>query len=88
MQVLNKESFLTILLLMKLFMDVEAIPTILGLIKEVPVFKKFIEDGIVVQENALLRPTKVQQFKFYIDARKCPLMKYNKWLPQDGGIKL
>ena len=61
---LKKESFPTIPLLMKLFMDVEAIPTIPHFIKEVPNFKKFIEDGIAVGENALLRYTKCQQFKF------------------------
>ena len=50
---LKKESFPTIPLLMKSFMDVEAVPTIPHLIKEVPNFKKFIEDGIAVKENAL-----------------------------------
>ena len=61
---------------MKLFMDVEAIPTIPHIIKEVPDFKKFIEDGIAVGENVLLRHTNVQQFKFYVDAMECPIMKY------------
>ena len=50
---LKKESFPTIPLLMKSFMDVEAVLTIPHLIEEVPYFKKFIEDGIVVEENAL-----------------------------------
>ena len=49
---LKKESFLTILLLMKSFMDIEVASTILYLIEEVPNFKKFIEEGIVVGENA------------------------------------
>ena len=57
---LKKESFLTILLLMKLFMNVEAIPTIPCLIEEVPNFKKFIEDGISMGEYALLRHFKAQ----------------------------
>ena len=91
---LKKESFPTIPLLMKSFMDIEAVPTILHLIKEVPKFKKFIENGIVVQENALLGHTKVQQFKFYVKAMDYPVMKYKflytdeDWLLRDGGIKL
>ena len=56
--VLKKESFSAIPLLMKSFLDVEAVPTILHLIKEVPNFKKFIKDGISVQENALLKHPK------------------------------
>ena len=55
---LKKESFPTIPLLMKSFMDVEAVPTILHLIEEVPDFKKFIEDGIAMGKNALLGHTK------------------------------
>ena len=91
---LKKESFSTIPLLMKSFMDVEAILTIPHLIEEVPDFKKFIEDGIAVGENALLGHTKAQQFKFYVDASGCPVMKYkllctdDDWLPREGGIKL
>ena len=91
---LKKESFPTIPLLMKSFMDVEAVPTIPHLIEEVPDFKKFIEDGIAVGENAMLGHTKVQQFKFYVDASGCPVMKYkllctdDDWLPREGGIKL
>ena len=56
---LKKESFPTILLLMKSFMDVEAIPTIPHLIEEVLDFKKFIEEGIAARENALLDQKKV-----------------------------
>ena len=91
---LKKESFPTIPLLMKSFINVEAVPTIPHLIEEVPDFKKSIEDGIVVGENALLSHTKAQQFKFYVDAIGYPVMKYkllctdDEWLPQDGGIKL
>ena len=44
---LKKESFPTIPLLMKSFTDVKAILTIPHLIKEVSIFKKFIEDGII-----------------------------------------
>ena len=73
---LKKESFPTILLLMKSFMDNEAIPTNSHLIEEVPNFKKFIEDGISIGENALLGHTKAQQFKFYIYATDYLVTKY------------
>ena len=58
--VLKKESFPTIPMLMKSFIDVEAVLTIPLFIKEVPDFKKFIEDSTVVEENALLGHTKAQ----------------------------
>ena len=92
--VLKKESFPTIPMLMKSFMDVEAVPTIPYLIEEVLDFKKFIEDGIANGENALLDHTKAHQFKFYVDASGCPIMKYkflctdDEWLLRDGGIRL
>ena len=91
---LKKESFPTIPLLMKSFMDTEIVPTIPHLIKEVPNFKKFIENGIADGENTLLGHTKAQQFKFYVDAMECPVVKYkllctdDHWLLRDGGIKL
>ena len=62
----RKESFPTIPLLMKLFMHVEVVPTTPHLIKEVLDFKKFIEDGIAMEENALLRHTNTHQFKFML----------------------
>ena len=55
---LKKESFPTIPMLMKSFMDVEVVPTIPHLIEEVPDFKKFIEDDIADGESALLGHTK------------------------------
>ena len=55
---LKKKSFPMIPMLMKSFMDVEAVPTIPHLIEEVPDFKKFIEEGIADGENALLDHTK------------------------------
>ena len=57
---LRKENFPTLSLLMKSFMDVEAVLTILHLTKEVPDFKKFIEEGIALKKNALLDHTKAQ----------------------------
>ena len=91
---LKKESFPTILLLMKSFMDIETVPTIPHLIEKVPNFKKFIENGIADGDNTFLEHTKAQQFKFYVDAMGCLVMKYkllytdDDSLPQDGGIKL
>ena len=64
------------------------------LVKEVPNFKKFIEDDIAVRENALVAHIKAQQFKIYIDAVGYSIMKYKllymdkQWLSQDGEIKL
>ena len=55
---LKKESFPTIPLLMKSFMDIETVPTNPHLIEEVPNFKKFIENGIADVENILLGHTK------------------------------
>ena len=84
---LKKESFPTIPLLMKSFMDIKAIPTIPHIIKEVPNSKKFIESGIAIGENVLLGHTKSQQFKFYVHGMGCPIMKYkllcthSNWLP-------
>ena len=57
---LKKQSVPTISLLMKSFMDVEAVPTILHLIKEIPDFKKLIKDGIAMGKNTLLGHTKAQ----------------------------
>ena len=65
----KKESILTILLLMKSFMNVEGVPIIPHLIEEVLDFKMFIEEGIEVKENALLGHTKVQHFKFHVDVK-------------------
>ena len=91
---LKKESFPTILLLMKSFMDVKAVSTIPHLIKEVLDFKKFIEENIVVGRMLCLTIQRHNSFKFYVNASGCPMMKYkllytdDKWLPRDGGIKL
>lgn len=71
---LKKESFPTIPLFMKSFMDTEAIPTIPHLIEEVRDFKEFICNSILEGKNTLLDHTKAQQFKFYVYASGCPLM--------------
>jgi hypothetical protein len=92
---LKKKNFPTIPLLMKSFMNVESIPTIPHLIKEVPDFKGFIVGYIVEGDEALEGHTKAQQFKFFVDSQSCLMMKYiifcndNDWLPKEGGgIKL
>jgi hypothetical protein len=73
---LKKDSFPTIPLLMKSFMEVESIPTIPHLIEEVPDFKGLIAGCIAQGDEALEGHTKAQQFKFYVDSIGCPVMKY------------
>ena len=92
---LKKENFPTIPALMKSFMDVESIPTILHLIEEVPDFKSFIDGAILDKDEALVGHTKPQQVKFYMDVARCPRMKYKlfctdmEWLGEEGaGIKI
>ena len=92
---LRKENFPTIPELMKSFMDVESIPTIAHLIREVPDFKSFIEGAILDKEEVLVGHTKPKQVKFYLDGTGCPRMKYKlfctdvEWLGEGGvGIKI
>ena len=92
---LKKESFPTIPLLMKSFMDVESIPTIPHLIEEVADFKGFIEGSLKDGNDILVGHTKPQQVKFYLDSIGCLVMMYKMlctdadWLGENGrGIKL
>ena len=92
---LKKENSPTIPALMKSFMDVESIPTILHLIEEVLDFKSFIEGVILDKKEVLVGNTKSQQVKFYLDGTGCPRMKYKlfcadvEWLREGGaGIKI
>ena len=85
---LKKESFPTMPLLMKLFMDVEVVSIIPHFIEEVlDFFKKFMQDVIAIGENALLKHNKAQQFKFNVDIFECLVMRYkllctdDEWLP-------
>ena len=55
---LKKEKFCTIPALMKSFMDVESIPTILHLIEEVPDLKSFIDGAILDKDEVLVGHTK------------------------------
>jgi hypothetical protein len=73
---LRKKNFPTVPLLMKSFMEVESIPTIPHLIKEVPDFKGFIAGHIEDEDEALEGHTKSQQFKFFVDSNGCHMMKY------------
>ena len=92
---LKKESFPTVPLLMKSFMDVESIPTILHLIEEVADFKGFIGGKLNDGNDILVGHTKPQQVKFYLDSSGCLVMMYKMlctnadWLGENGrGIKL
>ena len=92
---LKKESFSTIPLLMKSFMDVESIPTIPHLIEEVADFKGFIGSKLNDDNDILVGHTKPQQVKFYLDSSGCLVMMYKMlctnadWLGENGrGIKL
>ena len=92
---LKKESFPTISLLMKSFMDVESIPTIPHFIEEVADFKGFIDGKLNDSNDILVGHTKPQQVKFYLDSTGCPIMMYKMlcidadWLGENGrGIKL
>jgi len=75
---LKKESFPTIPVLIQFFKDVDSVPTIPHLIEEVPNFKAFIERLILEGDEALVRHTKAQQFKFYLNSMGVSIMKYNR----------
>ena len=92
---LKKDKFPTVPALMKLFIDMDSIPTIPHLIEEVPDFKAFIAGSFVEGNDVLVGHTKPHQLKFYLDSTGCPVMKYKllcsnvKWLEEDRrGIKL
>ena len=88
---LRGTDYPTLLLLMKLFMDIESRLVIPHLIEEVPNFKKFVEGYLCIGHDTLTRHTNTQHFKFYRNANSWPLMQYkllctnNKWLPKEGG---
>ena len=92
---MKKESFPTVPLLMKSFMDVESIPTIPHFIEEVASFKGFIGSKLNDSNDILVGHTKPQQVKFYLDSTGCSVMTYKMlyidadWLGEnDRGIKL
>ena len=72
-------------------MDTEYRPIIPHLIKEVPDFKKFVEDYLCIGHDALAGHTNAQQFKFYRNGNGWLLMQYmllctnNKCLSKEGG---
>ena len=92
---LKKEKFPTILALIKLFMDVESIPTVPHVIEEVPDCKSFIDITILDRGDIFVPYTRPQQVKFYLNAARCPKMKYKlyctdvDWLGEEReGIKI
>jgi hypothetical protein len=82
-------------MLMKSFMDAEKQPVIPHLIEEVPNFKAFVDGFLCIGNDALEGHTNAQQFKFYKDGNRWPMMQYklfctdSEWLPREnGGIRL
>lgn len=69
---LREDNLPTIPSLMKSFMELESILTIL----EVPDFKDFFSGYIAKGDETLEGHTKAQQFKFFVDSNRCPMMKY------------
>ena len=88
---LRGTDYPTLPLLMKSFMDTESRPVIPHLIEEVPDFKKFVEGYLCTGRDAVAGHTNTQQFKFYRNCNRWPLMQYkllctdNEWLPKEGG---
>lgn len=92
---LKSNSYPTIPLLMKSFMDAEEKPVIPHLIEEVPDFKGFLEGYLCDGKETLIGHTKGQQFKFYKDSDGSSKMQYKilctdrDWLPQENeGVQL
>lgn len=66
-------DYLTIPLLMKLFIDVETQSMFSHVIEEVPDFKGFVEDYIHAKGKKALVHLERQQFKFYLHPNGWPL---------------
>ena len=73
---LKTNSYPTVPLLMKSFMDIEDKPVIPHLIEEVPDFKKFMEGFLCDGDESLYGHTSAQQFRFFKDASGWPVMQY------------
>jgi len=73
---LKTNNYLTLLRLMKSFMDCEMHPIILHLIEEVPDFKAFVDGYLDTCGDFLGGHSKSQQFKFSMDYTKWLLMEY------------
>jgi hypothetical protein len=92
---LHANDYPTLPMLMKLFMEAEKQPVIPHLIEEVPNFKAFVDGFLCTSIDALEGHTNAQQFKFYKDGNRWPMMQYklfctdSEWLSREnGGIRL
>jgi len=72
-------------------MDCKTQPMIPHFIEEVPDFKGFVEGYLHTSNDFLQGHSQAQQFKFYKDSNRSPLMQYKvlctnvDWLPKEGG---
>jgi hypothetical protein len=88
---LKANNYPMLLMLMKLFMDVERQPIILHLNEEVPNFKAFVDGYLCFVNDPLQSHTNAQLFKFYKDGNRWPMMQYklcctdSDWLPKENG---
>ena len=73
---LHEEDFLTILLLMKSYIDLNNVPIIPHLIEKVSDFKTFIKPFILKGGDRLVDYTKAQQFRFYMRDGDLPAMQF------------
>ena len=71
---LYEEDFPTILLLMKLYMNLDHVPVIPHIFKKVPDFKVFIKPYILKGVDHLVGYIEAQQFQFYIRDDGVPAM--------------
>jgi len=76
---LKKESFPTLLDLMKSFMDLKSISAISHLIEEVLDFKGFILGLFLDSDDPLVGHTKPQKMKFYLDLSRSPVDNMSIW---------
>ena len=87
---LHEKDFPTILLLMMLYMNLDNVPDILHVIKEVHNFKIFIKPFILKGGDRLVGHTKAQQFRFYMrdDNRSAMQFKFlctsSNWGLEEG----
>ena len=84
---LDEEDFLTILLLMKSYMDLDHMPVIPHMIEEIPNFKAFIKPYMLKGGDRLVGYTKTQQFWFHMRNDGAPTMQFKLLCtlgPDDG----
>jgi hypothetical protein len=92
---LRANDYPTLSMHMKLFMDAEKQPIIPHLIEKIPSFKAFVDGYLCSGNDTLQGHTNAQQFKFYKDGNKWPMIQCklwcinSEWLPKEnGGIRL